>query len=369
MTIQQCFSLGHRLRRILLAALASAVLAMINTPFSTSMSRSPSIPSDRASAQTLDPASGSGTTLTYTPGSSVKVQQIIGDCDWAAMAVDGSCKPTASRTISNANVAANDIGDSFEQNGKLVFMFGVTRSNDPSQPWSTSSLPLVDYHQHDPIATTTATDGDAPLGLNFFLTSPPGAAVPTPYLVEPSYLDGTKLPMGADDVPHAGLVFNGKTYILINTGADLSLSNPHQNSYSVLATWDGTASPTSFTALRTISKLPGGHFAITALHDLTPAESGGSDTMQGILTFGLGDTKASDIYLAFDFGIANAPALAGDPAYDSGGATKYFTGLANGQPNWSSNESFLVKKGLPPIGSVQITSTSGGSLTAAVKGH
>ena len=41
--------------------------------------------------------------------------------------------------------------------------------------------------------------------------------------------------------------------------------------------------------------------------------------------------------------------------------------MAKTDPN--GNEFFLSRKGLPPIGSVQISSTSGGSLTAAVKGH
>lgn len=41
--------------------------------------------------------------------------------------------------------------------------------------------------------------------------------------------------------------------------------------------------------------------------------------------------------------------------------------MAKTDPN--GNEFFIVNKGLPPIGSVEITSTSGGSLTARVKGH
>ena len=298
-----------------------------------------------ASARSVPPAQimptdgpGPGTSLTYVAGSSVKVQQIIGDCDWAVKAADGSCKPTASRTISNANVAANDIGSSFEQQGKLIFLSGDTKSNDPSQPWSTSSQPLVDYHQHDPVASTTVTDGEAPLALDFLKAIQPGA-LPTLFFVEPHYSDGSKVAMGGDDVPHAGLEFNNKTYVIVNTGADFSLGNPHEHSFSVLTTWDGTTNSDAFTALRTISSLPGGHFVITSPQKLAPPEAGSSDAMQGILTYGIGDTKASDIYLSFDFGIANAPALAGAPGYEAGTATRYFTGLTNGQPVWSNNES------------------------------
>src|SRR5215471_1012594 len=327
-------------RPVILALLVVGFTALIHTRLSGPMFRSRAAGATRfVGGQIQEEPAATGTTLTYNSGSSVKVQQIIGDCDWAVKAVNGTCQETASRTITTANIAANDIGSSFEQNGTLVFLFGDTKSNDPSEPWSTSNLPLVDYHQHDPIGTTTATDGDAPLAINFLLSSAP---VATPFFVQPAYLDGTKVPMGADDVPHAGVEFNGKTYIIINTGADLSLTNPHQNSYSVLATWDRTANANAFTALRTISKLPGGHFVITSVHELNPSQAGGSQTMQGILTYGIGDTRASDIYLAFDSGVANDPALAGAPGYESGAATKYFTGLTNGQPKWSSNESDAV---------------------------
>ncbi|MGH9763271.1 MAG: hypothetical protein ACREAC_20780, partial [Blastocatellia bacterium] len=288
----------------------------------------------------LREAPSAAATLSFNPGSSVKVQQIIGDCDWAVMAAGGTCQQTASLTISKANVAANDIGDSFEQGGKLVFMFGDTKSNDPSQPWSTSKLPLVDYHQHDPVATTDVTDGEAPLALNFLLTSPPGAPVPTPFFVEPSYADGTKVAMGADDVPHAGIEFNNKTYVVVNTGADLSLNDPHQNSFSVLTSWDGTTNSNAFTALRTISKLPGGHFIINSLQELAPGEAGSSDTMQGILTYGIGEVRASNVYLSFDPAIANLPAVAGAPGYEAGGNTMYLKGLDDaGQPIWSTSES------------------------------
>jgi hypothetical protein len=333
-------SIYRNRRAIILALLAVGFTALINTPPNRPMFRPLAAGAIRVvDGEAQEAPAATGTTLTYNSGSSVKVQQIIGDCDWAVKAANGTCQQTASRTITNANIAANDIGDSFDMGDKIVFMFGDTKSNDPSQPWSTSNLPFVDYHQHDPIATTTVTDGEAPLAINFLLTSAPGAAIPTPFFVEPTYLDGTKLPMGGDDVPHAGLVFNGKTYIIINTGADFSLADPHQNSYSVLATWDGTANANAFTVLRTISKLPGGHFVVTSVTELDPTEAGGSQTVQGVLTYGIGETRASNIYLAFDFGVANDPALAGAPGYESGAATKYFTGLTSGQPNWSSNES------------------------------
>jgi hypothetical protein len=348
-------------RPIFLAILLSAMIAAVaGTPVSGPISRpmaanaalgpapagvrsggpqsgTPANQSGAEAAQSLDPAASSGTTLTYNPGSTVKVQQIIGDCDWAVQAAKGSCQATASRTISNANIAGTDVGPSFEQHetGKLIFMFGDTISNDPSARWSTSSLPKVEYHHHDPIAWSTATDGDAPVPLSFFLTPAP---IPTPFFVEPSFIDGTKVEMGGDDVPHAGLDCNGKTYIMINTGADFSLPDPHQNYFSVLATWDGTTNASAFTALRPYSMLPNGHFIVTSLHGLTPSQAGGSASTQGILTYGIGAYKLSQIYLSYTFEIPSAT-FAGAPGFEDGLATKYFTGLTNGQPMWSTNES------------------------------
>jgi hypothetical protein len=325
--------------RILIAILAVSLLAA--TILQNGQSRCLAIASARSVPPTqVRPTDGPGsdTSLTYIAGSSVKVQQIIGDCDWAVKAANGSCKPTASQTISNVNIAANDIGSSFEQQGKLIFLFGDTESNDPAAPWSTSNRPQVDYHQHDPVASTTVTDGEAGLALNFFRAVQPGA-LPTPFFVEPSFPDGTKVEMGGDDVPHAGIDFNNKTYVLVNTGADFSRGNPHQYSFSVLTTWDGTTNTNAFTALRTISKLPGGHFIITSLHELAPPEAGSSDTMQGILTYGIGDVRQSNVYLSFDFGIASSPAFAGAPQFETGTGTKYFTGLTGGQATWSNNES------------------------------
>jgi uncharacterized protein DUF4185 len=331
--------LSSRKRRPIAGAIAAALLfAALSVQLAAGFHAFAAI--SESARPALQPDAGSGTTLTFNSGSSVKVQQIIGDCDWAVKTASGTCQRTASQTISRANVAGNDIGDSFEQpeTGRLIFMFGDTFSNDPSAPWSTSGLPSVEYHQHDPIAWTDSTDGDAPLTLNFFLTSLPNATVPTPLFVEPFYSDGTKVPMGGDDVPHAGLDFNNKTYIVVNTGADFSLANPHDHYYSVLASWDGTTNPNAFSAIRTFSTLPAGHFMITSLQKLTPTQSGGSEAMQGVLTYGIGAYKASQIYLSFNFAVDNLPALAGAPAFEMGANTKYFAGLSGGQPIWSDSE-------------------------------
>jgi hypothetical protein len=63
---------------------------------------------------------------------------------------------------------------------------------------------------------------------------------------------------------------------------------------------------------------------------------------------GLGAYRASDVYLA------TIPAS----SFDTGAGTRYFAGLVNGQPVWSSSESAAVpvvaEKGGPSIGNVSV---------------
>jgi hypothetical protein len=67
----------------------------------------------------------------------------------------------------------------------------------------------------------------------------------------------------------------------------------------------------------------------------------GSASTQGILTYGIGAYKLSQIYLSYTFEIPS-PTFSGAPGFEDGLATKYFTGLTNGQPMWSTNESDAV---------------------------
>src|SRR5438552_6076150 len=126
----------------------------------------------------------------------------------------------------------------------MLFLFGDTISKNPSE---------VNYHGGDPCGWTTSTDPEAGLLLNFFTNSDG-----TPLLVRPP-----GLPMGPDNVPNAGISLSDGVYLVCNVGADLTLDNPHLNSYSVLVRFDEQAQ--TFTAGRIISKLPGGHFIFTSL--------------------------------------------------------------------------------------------------------
>ena len=95
--------------------------------------------------------------LTWITNSSVKLEQIIGDWDWEALA-HGSNLSAASQTETRFQILGNGEGYSFEDNGRLLFLFGDT----------ISGIPSLKYDAADPLAWCTNTDGETPLTLNCF---------------------------------------------------------------------------------------------------------------------------------------------------------------------------------------------------------
>ncbi|HEY6138474.1 MAG TPA: DUF4185 domain-containing protein [Thermoanaerobaculia bacterium] len=237
-------------------------------------------------------------TLTWISGSTVKVEQVVGDCDYTAQAATGQCKPTTSRTATRAKVLGTDLGASFESNGKVIFLFGD------------SIGPTEDYQAGDTMASSASTDPAAGLFVDFF-TKTDG----TPYFVK---VPGVKL--GGNEVPNAGIHLDNGTFIVCHTGIDRNLPQPDINAYAVLTRFDETTRV--FTQLRTLSSRPNGKFITPSLH------ASGSD----VLIFGLGAYRASDVYLA------TVPAS----TFDTGAGTRYFSGMTNGQPQWSTSESAAV---------------------------
>lgn len=70
-------------------------------------------------------------TLTYIPGSSIKLYQVNGDCDWTAWdatinSKTPACKPTTSQTLTKADVLGDDVPVVFENNGEMIVTFGDT---------------------------------------------------------------------------------------------------------------------------------------------------------------------------------------------------------------------------------------------------
>jgi Domain of unknown function (DUF4185) len=264
------------------------------------------------------------TSLTWIPDSTVRVEQMIGDCDYAAQAKSGVCTPTTSRTLTRAAVLGTDLGASFESQGKLIFLFGDTIG------------PAENYFAADTIASSTSTDPAAGLFLDFYTNSDG-----SPYFVR---VPGVR--MGAAEVPNAGIRLDSGTYVVIDSGKDINLPDPNANAHSVLTKFDEVNR--SFTVLRTISSMPNGRFITPSLH------AHGSD----VLMYGLGRYRGSDVYLA------TVPAS----SFESGAGTRYFAGLVNGQPTWSTSESAAVPvvadnplrtpSYQPTIGNVSVTYSS-----------
>ncbi len=234
-----------------------------------------------------------GPVLTWITNSSVKLEQVIGDVDWAT----GS--NTVSQTITRFNIVGTDISDSFICGTNRIFFFGDTIGSN------------VDYKAADPVAWSATTNGEQGLLLNFY-TNSDGSDV----FVNPSGIS-----MGADDTPNAAICLSNVIYVVCNTGSDTSLTNAHAYDYSVLVTFNQTN--LTFQTNRTISVITnGGHFIKASLRQFGT----------NVLMFGTGAYRASDIYLA------TTPVS----SYLSGSGTLYFTGLTNGQPTWSSIETNAV---------------------------
>jgi len=233
--------------------------------------------------------------LTWITNSSVKLEQNIGDVDWAT----GS--NTTSRTISRFNIVGTDLGCSFVSGTNLLFFFGDTIGSN------------VDYHAEDMFAWSTTSNGTQGLLLNFFTNGPAGTNL---------FVNPPGISMGADDTPNAGISISNIIYLVCNTGANTAITNnPHTNDYSVLVTFNQTN--LTFQTNRTISVVTnGGLFIYDALHLFGT----------NVVMFGAGKYRASDVYLAM------TPAA----TFLSGAGTLYFTGLTNGQPTWSAIETDAV---------------------------
>ena len=256
-------------------------------------------------------------TLTWIINSSVKLEQIIGDVDYEALA-HGTNLPTVSLTVTRFHILGKGQGYSFEDNGKLIFLFGDTISEDTTN---------INYHAADPLAWCTKLDGESGLLLDFFTNRPPAQFVPV-------FVQPTGIKMGPDDVPNSGISLSNGVFLVCNTGSDTSLTNPQIGDYSVLVTFNETNVPFGtniFTTNRVISALNTnlpptsplqGHFILCSLHEFGT----------NVLLFGAGEYRAGDVFLS----------MTPTANFVSGAGTLYFTGLTNGQPIWSNFESNCV---------------------------
>jgi uncharacterized protein (TIGR03437 family) len=289
----------------------------------------------RVAAQSAAP------TLTYVPGSSVKLYQINGDCDWAAWdatiaSKTPTCKPTISRTATNADVLGDDVATSFENNGELIMMFGDTIGATAGQSSYIGFLNPFDWNAHDPVARSTTQHAEDGLLLKFFLSGNHGLEV-----APPPQPNGTAVDMGAYNVPDGGIYLNGQTYIRVKTGqvmgSDGNTDGSHD--YAVLVKFNEATQ--TFTSGRTMSALPAGHFVTAAMYEASTGLLGSPAPVLPepvVVMFGLGPYRASNVYLSV---ISSSEFESGLDA-SGNSATRYFTGMSNGQPTWSQAESAAV---------------------------
>ncbi len=279
--------------------------------------------------------------LTFVPGSSVKLYQVNGDCDWQEWDATNTgktptCKATTSQTATKADVLGDDVPVAFEHNGELIITFGDTAGAEAQYypTWVSFKNPFA-WNAHDPIARSTTVNASDGLNLNFFLNGSHGLEI-----LPPPQPDGTPVDMGADNVPSAGVSVNGQVYLGITTGTVTTTTGDHDRShdYSVLTTFDETAE--TFTTGRTISALPGGHFSRPTFYLAATGALGTTPPVSPepvMLIFGAGP-GAAGVYLSI---IPSTEFWSGTDA-NGNSATRYFSGISQGQPAWSANESAAV---------------------------
>jgi len=232
--------------------------------------------------------------LHYVTGSTMKLEQLIGNEDKQRH------QPTLSRAVTRYDLIGTDLGNSFEYAGRVYLLFGDTLGH-----WG---------HALDSIGTTDVGDPERGVRLDFltdgryYLTiQPPGIS------------------MGPFEVPVAGIGLGGQMYVVVST--NYSADRPTDRSVLTKFTL-----PKTFQPLRTISQLPAGRFVKMSMH--AQPDSG---PMAGlppggphVLVWGTGVYRKSDAYLSI------VPAA----NFETGNGTRYFAGRdASGAPVWSARES------------------------------
>jgi hypothetical protein len=249
-----------------------------------------------ALAQTPAPSATTAPVIRYQAGSTIKVQQLLGEEDKERH------QPTLSRTVTRYGIQGTDLGYSFENNGRIYFLFGDT-------------VGRLD-RALDTIATTDARDAESGVKLDFL-------TVGSDYLT----IQPPGISMGAFEVPVSGISLGGQMYVVVSTDHSPDRSTDR----SVLTKF---TPPANFAPLRTISQLPTGHFVKMSLH-AEPAPIGGLPPGGPyVIAWGTGDYRKSDAYLSI------VPAA----QFENGKSTRYFSGLDTaGAPAWSEKESDAVR--------------------------
>jgi hypothetical protein len=234
----------------------------------------------------------SGPALRYIAASTAKVEQLLGEEDKQLH------QPTLSRTFTRYAIEGTDLGNSFEHDGRVYFLFGDTVGRL--------------RHALDTIATTDARDPEAGVRLDFLTSGSDYLTIQPP-----------GISMGPFEVPVAGLSLNGQIYVAVSTNH----SEDRSTDRSVLTKF---TPPAKFQPLRTISQLPDGHFVKMSVHTEPVPIAGLPPGGPLILVWGTGPHRRSDAYLS----------VVPQAGFESGKGVRYFAGLdPAGAPIWSDTES------------------------------
>jgi len=251
------------------------------------------VPPSVTSPATLGaPITAAARIITYIPGSSAKLEQLLGEEDKQLH------KPTLSLTVTRYGIEGTDLGSPFENQGLIYFLFGDT-------------VGKLDKAL-DTIATTNATDPQQGVRLDFLTVGKDYLTIQPP-----------GISMGAFEVPIGGISIAGQMYVAVRTNhaADWSTDRSVLTRFTL---------PDTFQPLRTISQAPAGHFLTLSLHAQPVSIPGLPAGGPFILVWGTGPYRKSDAYLS----------IVPRANFASGQGTLYFSGLNGaGMPGWSSKES------------------------------
>ncbi len=230
--------------------------------------------------------------LRYVAGSTIKLQQLLGEEDKQLH------QPTLSRTFTRYGIEGTDLGNSFEHAGRVYFLFGDTVGRL--------------RHALDTIAITDVVDPERGVRLDFLKSGSDYLTIQPP-----------GISMGAFEVPVGGISLGGQMYVAVSTNH----SEDRSTDRSVLTKF---TPPANFQPLRTISQLPDGHFVKFSLHIEPGTIAGLPPGGPFIFLWGTGAYRKSDAYLSI------GPAA----QFESGKGTRYFAGLdVRNAPVWSEKES------------------------------
>lgn len=233
--------------------------------------------------------------IRYRPGSTVKLEQLIGDWDSHLQI------PTLNQTLSDYGVIGTDLGQPFEHDGSVVFLFGDTMG---TRGFVESSL-----------AKSPTVDPEKGLALEFY-TDPSG------YVLR---IRPPGLRMGGFEVPSGGISLDGKIYFIVK---DQMTELPQGMTFrSVLIRFDEERR--EFVPVREFSPLHG-KFAEVVARRAPEGVQGLPFEGPAILFWGSGEYyRKGSLYLA----------VTRPDEIEQAGRMYYFAGLDQaGRPLWTADE-------------------------------